>query len=114
MLILILFLVFGALVAYLAQHNLMKVVLNIGPYTYSDIPLFYIIVGSVLVGLGVSYIIYIINTIILKIRLSKKDRKILESTNEVADLTKRIHQLELENAKLKKDSDDNSDDENSL
>lgn len=114
MFILILFIIFGSIVAYLAQHNLMRVVLSVGPYVFSDIPLFYVIVGSVLTGLGVAYIIYIINTIALKMKISKKDKKILESTNEVADLTKRVHQLEIENAKLKKDSENDREDENSL
>lgn len=111
MLILILFIVFGSIVAYLAQHNLMRVVLNVGPYTFSDIPLFYVIVGSILTGLLIGYIIYIIHTTLLNFKLRGKDKKIRESTDEVANLTKRIHQLELENAKLAKNSEE--DEENS-
>lgn len=114
MLILILFIIFGSIVSYLAQNNLMRVVLRVGPYTFPDIPLFYVIVGSVLTGLGVAYFIYLVNTILLKIKLNKKDRKILDTSNEVAELTKRVHQLELENVKLKKNSELEIDDEKSL
>lgn len=114
MLILILFILFGSIVAYLAQHNLMRIVLNVGPYVFTDIPLFYVIVGSVLTGLLIGYVIYIIHTTLLNFKLRGKDKRIRESTDEVANLTKRIHQLELENVKLKKISDQEVEDENSL
>jgi hypothetical protein len=42
-----------------------------------------------------------------------KDNKIKKSNNEIADLTKRIHQLELENEKLKRNSSE-PDDTNAL
>lgn len=114
MLSLILFITFGVVVAYLAQHNSALVSLTVGPYLFPDIPLFYVITGSVLTGLVLSYVIYLVHTVSLKLKLHGKDKKIMESTNEVADLTKRIHQLELENVKLKKDSGTSPTDINSL
>ena len=49
MFILILFLIIGSVMVYLAQNNLMLVTLHLGTYVLSDIPLFYIIVGSLLI-----------------------------------------------------------------
>lgn len=101
MLILILFLIVGSVLAYLAQNNLTLVSVNIGPYVFANIPLFYVIIGSLLVGLILSYVLYLIHTISTSFVLRGKDNKIKKKRDEVAELTKRVHQLELENEKLK-------------
>lgn len=104
MLILILFLVIGTAMVYLAQNNLMLVPLHIGPYVISEIPLFYVIIGSLVLGLLFAYILYLVNAIFVAFSMHKKDKKIKETKNEVVELTKRIHQLELENERLKNNS----------
>jgi hypothetical protein len=68
---------------------------------FSDIPLFYIIIGSLLIGLGLSYLYALIRSISTGFTMRKKDKKIKETKSEIVDLTKRIHQLELENERLK-------------
>ena len=102
--ILILLIVVGALMTYLAQNNLMLVPLHLGPYTFADIPLFYIIIGSVLSGLGIAYGMHLIGSIFTALSIHGKDNKIKQGKNDIVDLTKRIHQLELENEKLKNTS----------
>lgn len=104
--LLILFVIVGAGMAYLAQNNLMLVTLNLGPYVLSSIPLFYVIVGSLLTGLASAYLIYVVNSLFIAISMRKKDSKIKKSSSEIADLTKQIHQLEIENERLKKNSDE--------
>jgi lipopolysaccharide assembly protein A len=89
---------------YLAQNNLMTVPLHLGTYVFSDIPLFYIIIGSLLIGLGLAYLLYLINSIFIAFTMRRKDNKIKQGKNEITDLTKRIHQLELENERLKNNS----------
>lgn len=102
--IVILLLAGGAFMAYLAQNNLMLVPLHLGPYVFSDIPLFYVIVGSVLTGLIFAYLVYLVNSIFLSFSMHQKDNKIKEAKNEIVDLTKRVHQLELENERIKNNS----------
>lgn len=97
----IIFLVLAGGMVYLAQHNLTPVTLRLGPYIYSGIPLFYIIIGSLLTGLGFSYLIQVINSVFTAFRMHGKDSKIKQSKNEIVQLTKRIHELESENEKLK-------------
>ena len=104
MLTLILFLVFGSGMAYLAQNNLIPVTLHLGTYVFSDIPLFYIIIGALLLGLGLAYLTFVINSIFTSYTMQRKDNKISEGKSDIAELTKRIHQLELENEKLKNHS----------
>lgn len=104
MLILILFLIVGGAMVYLAQNNLMLVTLSLGTYVFSDTPLFYIIVGSLLTGLGLAYFIYLFNSIFIAFTMRRKDTAIKHGKSDIVNLTKRIHQLELENERLKNNS----------
>lgn len=101
MLILILFLLVGVGMVYLAQNNFTPVTVTIGSYIFSNIPLFYVIVASVLTGLVLSYLIFLINSFINAFVMHKKDNKIKEANSENIDLTKQVHQLEIENERIK-------------
>jgi uncharacterized integral membrane protein len=115
MITLILILVIGGVFVYLAQNNLIPVTLHLGSTVITDIPLFYVIIGSLLTGLVVAYLIHLVNSIFISFSMRGKDSKIKQSKNEIADLTKRVHQLELENEKLKNNSSvDEPDDPNAL
>jgi len=104
MITLILILLIGGIFVYLAQNNLIPVTLHIGSTVITNIPLFYVIIGSLLTGLVVAYLIHLVNSIFVSFSIHGKDSKIKQSKNEIAELTKRIHQLELENEKLKNNS----------
>ncbi len=104
MLILILLLVVGGAMVYLAQNNLTVVTLHLGTYAFSGIPLFYIIIGSILIGLGLAYFIYLVNSILAAFVMHGKDNKIKQEASEIVDLTKQVHQLELANERLKNNS----------
>lgn len=101
MLTLILLLVLGSTLAYLAQYNLTSVVVSFGPYAHVDIPLFYVIVGSLVTGLVLAYLIYLVEAISTSFAIRSKEVEIKKAKDEVLELTKRVHQLELENEKLK-------------
>ncbi len=104
MLILILFLVVGSVMVYLAQNNLMLLTLHLWKYVFSGIPLFYVIIGSLLTGLGLAYLSYLVSSIFTGFTIRGKDKKIKQGKSENIDLTKQIHQLELENERLKNNS----------
>ncbi len=104
MITLILILLVGGVFVYLAQNNLMPVTLHIGQTVITNIPLFYIIIGSLLTGLFLAYLIHLVNSIFIAFSMHGKDTKIKQGKNEIADLTKRVHQLEIENEKLKNHS----------
>lgn len=101
MAILILLLVFGTIMVYLAQNNLQLVTLRLGPYVFSGIPLFYVIIGSLIAGLFIAFLIYVVDSVFTGVAMRRKDNKIKETKSDVVELTKRIHQLELENERLK-------------
>ena len=89
---------------YIAQNNLTQVDLHVGSYTYPDIPLFYIIIGSLLTGLCLAYLFSLVTSIFTGFTIRGKNNKIKQTKSEIVNLTKRIHQLELENEKLKNNS----------
>jgi uncharacterized integral membrane protein len=113
-LILILYLVVGSLVVYISSFNFTPVTVNLGFYTFANIPLFYVIIGSLLAGLVLSYLVYLIRSISTSLTLRGKNKEIKKEKDEVLELTKRVHQLELENEKLKKELGSPANDTNTL
>src|SRR3989344_7967782 len=112
MLLLILFLVVGSMLAYISKYNLMLVSVNLGQYVFSNIPLFYVITGSVVAGLALSYLMYFAHDISTSWILRGKKNELKKNKDEVLELTKRVHQLELENEKLKHSSRNEPEDSN--
>jgi uncharacterized integral membrane protein len=94
---LILLLVVGSALVYISKYNFTLVSVNFGFYAISNIPLFYVIVGSVVTGLLLSYIINLIPAISNFFALRGKNSEIKKGKDEVLELTKQVHQLELEN-----------------
>ena len=114
MLILILLLIVGSILVYISKYNFMPVSVNFGLYALSDIPLFYVIVGSLIFGLVLSYLVYLVHAITTSFALRGKNKEIKKNKDEVLELTKRVHQLELENEKLKHESIVEPEDKNAL
>jgi len=114
MLTLILLLVFGSGMAFLAFQNSAPVTLTFLNYTFPDVSLFLVILGSMLVGALMVYIIHLVNSISTAFTMHGKDNKIKESEKDLTQLTKKAHQLELENESLKKDSPTAHSDDKSL
>lgn len=114
MLALIFTLLVGAGLVYISTFNSMLVSVNFGFFIIADIPLFYVILGSLVTGLILSYGIYVINGISNSIRFRAKDKEIKKNKGEVLELARRVHQLELENEKIKNGTTVENVDENAL
>ena len=114
MLVLILFLIIGSILVYISKFNFTLVSVNLGIYVIPDIPLFYVIVGSFVLGLVLSYVVHLVRAVSNSFTLRGKNKEIKENKNEVLELTRRVHQLELENKKLSHDSGVKPEDPNAL
>lgn len=114
MLILILLLIIGSALVYISKFNFVPVDLNLGLYVFTDIPLFYVIVGSLLIGLVLSYLVYIVQAISTAFAMRGKNKKIRNAKDEILELTRRVHQLELENRTLQQLSGNEPEDRNAL
>ncbi|MFA5750123.1 MAG: LapA family protein [Candidatus Shapirobacteria bacterium] len=101
MLILIFFLIVSTTLVYISKFNFTPVNLNLGVYVFSDIPLFYVIIGSFITGLILSYLVYLIRAISTSFTLRGKNKEIKKDKEEILELTKSVHQLELKNEKQK-------------
>lgn len=114
MLILILLLVVGSVLVYISKYNFVPVTVNLGLYTFSSIPLFYVIVASVIFGLVLSYLVYLVHDISTSFTLRGKNKEIKKEKDEVFELTKNVHQLELAKEKQKNNNNAEPQDKNAL
>lgn len=101
MLVLILLLVLGSALVYISKFNFAPVSVNLGFAIFSNIPLFYVIAASLVIGLVLSYLIYRIQAISTFFEIRGKNNEIKKDKEEILELTKRVHQLELEKEKMK-------------
>lgn len=101
MLLLIIVFLFGAVLAFFATQNTAGVAINYLGYIWSDIPLYMVVIGSILVGLLLAGVITLINSFTNTFTLMGKDQKIKETSKVASDLKKRIDELEIENTRLK-------------
>lgn len=114
MLILILFLIVGSALVYLSQSNLNPVSVYFGQYVFPEVPLFYVITGAIGIGLVISYVIHVAYVLSVSITMRAKDKELKSNKEEVLELTKRVHQLELEIEKVKNASTKELEDPNAL
>ena len=114
MLSLIIVLVFGAAVAFVSMQNTAVVSLIFFEYTLSNVPVYFVIIGSMLVGVVLAYFISFINSISTFMLIRTQHQKIGKEKREVMELTKRVHQLELENIGLKIENDPSKIDQKAL
>ena len=114
MLIIILSLIVGSLLVFISRFNFQLVTINLGFKVFAGIPLFYVIIGSFVIGLILSYLVSLIQSVSTSFTLHGKNVEIKKNKDEVLELTKRVHQLEIKNEKLGKDSGIEPGDRNSL
>ena len=101
MLALILLIVFGLGTAYFSTQNTGAVHIVLGNYIFYDIPLYVIVIASILLGVFISWLISIVDSISSKVTIYGKDSAIKEAYKTIDVLKEENHNLELKNAQLK-------------
>lgn len=107
---LIVLFIIGIGVAFFATQNTQTIAINLSSYHFAGIPLYLIVLGSLLLGFVISWIISFVDVISQALKIHRKESTIKGANKLIADLTKRVHQLELENERLKAESGHPSDD----
>ena len=110
MLALIILVVFGVGIAFFATQNTQTISITLATYHLSGIPLYLIVLGSLLLGFVVSWILNFFDVISSALKIHGKESTIKNANKQISELTKRVHQLELENERLKAESGHPSDD----
>lgn len=99
---------FSALVAYFATQNTGTISLQFASYSWTGIPIYIIVLTSLLAGLLFAWIFHLLNAISSSFALRRKNKLIKEGKNENLELTKKVHKLEIENTKLSANDEDES------
>lgn len=95
--------IFGALFAIFATQNTIGVPVTIGAYSWTNVPLYIIAIASLLFGLLVAWILSIADWATNSLALHGKNQQIRTVKNEADKNEARIHELEIENARLKEE-----------
>lgn len=96
-LLVILALAFG----YFATQNTLNIPITLASYTFSGVPLYIVLGITLLIGLLFSWFVSLLDSFSVAMKLRGKDSTIKDSNKTIQDLTKRVNELEIENAKLK-------------
>ena len=107
---LIVLVVFGIGVAFFATQNTQTVSITLGNYPLTGVPIYLIVLVSLLLGFVVSWIINLVDVISSALKIHGKENTIKDANKQISELTKKVHQLELENERLKGESGHPSDD----
>lgn len=97
--------VFGLAVGIFAIQNTIQTTVTIIGYHY-NLPLYFVIIGSMLVGILAASIIGMVNGLASTLALSRKDRQISATTHDYEKLQQKVLELEQENAFLRQDKHD--------
>jgi hypothetical protein len=65
------------------------------------VPLYLVIIGSLIVGVAISWILHVLDGVSTAIMVHRKNRQLQKTDTSLNALEKRIHDLEVENARLK-------------
>lgn len=114
MLALLLFIAFGLMFGYFATLNTSVVSVYFGTYTLQNIPMYLLILASLGIGILFASLFYSFRSISAGHALAKRDKELTDTKKEALELTKKNHQLELENTKLKAQNGEESEDADSL
>lgn len=103
--ILIVAVLFGLIFSSFATQNTIGVNIQFANYLIT-LPLYLIVLGSLLLGLLISWVINLIDNLSSAFTLQSKEHQIRSTQHEVEVLHDKIHQLEVENARLRGESDE--------
>ena len=111
MLILVIIVLLGFAFAIFATQNTSVITLYFGKFVLGNIPLYLSILIPFLLGVILTTFLHIARDLSQRLTISEQKEKLKNNTAEIADLTKKAHKLELENVKLKKNTDKEFDEE---
>lgn len=103
MIALIILLLFGIGVSVFALQNTLPTTVSLFGFIFTSIPLYTVILGSMLFGVIAASFIGLIDSLGNAFTLSRKNREIASAGSDVTALQKRVRDLENENAALRQD-----------
>src|SRR6267142_58837 len=113
MVTLVLIIIFGSIFGYFATQNTLNVNIHFLNYSTRPLPLYLVILVSIGIGILITMFFNFLKWFSARRKSGKKERDLEKTENEVNELTKTVHKLELKNTKLetelgKEDVDEDS------
>ncbi len=99
----ILSVLFGLGIGYFATQNTLPVTIHMGELILEEVPLYLVVLGSLLLGLFIAWTFYLARTLSTTLAIYGRDSAIKRAKQVVADLEQRVRDLEAANARLKVD-----------
>lgn len=100
---------FASIAAYFATQNNRFIDINFLSYTLHGVPLYLVVLISVLIGLSLSWFISLIGEVSSLFALQDKENKLRRTKQNNVELLKQIHELQVENARLKAKTENEED-----
>lgn len=104
MLALLIAVLFGLGIGYFATENTAPVTIRLAEYALEDVPLYLVVVGSLLIGLFIAWILYVARSVSARWTIYNKDQVVRKTRRNVTDLEQRVRELEMENERLRLNS----------
>lgn len=114
MIALVLFVIFGLGFALFATQNTAPTTLQLGEYTIPNVPIYLVVLATFGLGLLFATVFYIAKAITTGLVINRKRGEVEHLQRENTQLLKRIHQLELENTKIKAETGKESVDDDAI
>jgi uncharacterized integral membrane protein len=93
------------------QHKTGVVSLNFAGYTLSNIPLYLAILVPLLVGLLLAILFHLAKDLSQSLTISEQKDEVKKLKNDLAETTKSSHKFEIENAKIKTENGEPTDED---
>lgn len=102
---LIVVLVFSLLVGYFATQNTASVALHLGPTVLPAVPVFVVVLLSMLLGLLLAGIIHMTHRVSSTLALRRKEKTIRDEEKQIEELRHEMKELKAENKRLRERDD---------
>lgn len=86
--------------SYFATENTQLSTITLAGYKMAQIPLYVLIGITLLIGLSLSWLISLLDSLAVAMKIRGKEHVIKDAKDTIRDLTKKVNDLEIENAKL--------------
>ena len=106
MLLLLVIILFGILLAVFATQNTQPASITLATYRLTDIPMYVVLMGSLLVGVLMSWVLSLFGAASSFFTLRRRESTIHGMDRTIADLKRKNHDLEVENVKLRERKND--------
>jgi uncharacterized integral membrane protein len=103
MLSLFILILFGVGVAFFAGQNTQSTSVVVGPYGLQNVPLYGVILGAMLFGIFVSWLISLVGFVSTSMTLRGKEGRIKDAQDRIHKLEEQNHDLEIENTRLREE-----------